>query len=383
MKIALSAALVALVSLYGPAVSQTAPKSPPRPVPPPIVLSPPAVTGNSVLSQWAPDAITCGEEHLPIATIAPIKPELGWPVQPQNMDMMGRASLDFAIDAGGRPVDIVRSPASGYAAYNSDLAPALAVSRFPAGQARDACHVSFALKQTPLAYAAPADLMAASIYPQMQMSREMVDRMKPAGSTCFKDSLAPLMRAFPDFTKMKPMAGRPNWSMVQFDIDDSGKPIAVKTVAGSGNPELDAASRTAVAQSRFSGGRRSGCLYPYRQNAAPAAPPAMPEKAALAVEGATCPTNNEWATKPTLTFPANYRRRAVEGWAIIGFDVAPWGATGNIRVLRAEPSAEFGDAGAGVIRGAVMAKSERGYVGCVERVLYVMSGHRADDEPAY
>jgi hypothetical protein len=377
MKIASLAVLTAVATLSGvPAVSQTVPKAPPRPAVPLPRADPP----NQTLNQWAPSAIKCGEEQLPVTAIVPIKPEFGWPVPPQVNDTMASAAFDFAIDGSGRPVDITRSTVGGYSPFNADLVPALAASHFPAGQARDTCHVTFALKQTPLADASPADLMAASIYPQMQLSRAATNRMKPDGSTCYDQPLTPLLRAFPDFAKLKPMAGQPNWSMAQFDIDGSGKPVAVKTVAGSGNPELDVAVRKAVGQSRFSGGKRSGCLYPYRQNAAPVAPPPMPEKTAFATEGATCPAKNEWATQPALTFPANYRRRAVEGWAIIGFDVAPWGATGNVHVLRAEPSTDFGDAAVSVIRDATMAKSERGYVGCVERVRYVMATGRAEGE---
>ena len=34
--------------------------------------------------------------------------------------------------------------------------------------------------------------------------------------------------------------------------------------------------------------------------------------------------------------------RAIEGWAVIAFDVAPWGGTGNVRVVASEPAADFG-----------------------------------------
>jgi hypothetical protein len=376
MKIAPLAALAAVASLFGaPASSQTAPRAPAPPAPP----APPSPDGaNQTLNRWSPVTIVCGEDELPVSAIVPIKPELGWPFSSQMTETLGRSTLDFAIDASGRPVDIVRSPIGSYSPFNGDLAPALAVSRFPAGQARDVCHVTFVLKQTPLAEASPADLMAASVNTQTRFPRAAMDRMHPVGSNCSGEQPAPLLRGFPDFAKLKPAIGQQNWSMLQYDLDGSGKPVAIKVVAGTGNPAFEAAARKAVEQSRYSGGKRSGCLYAYWQNAAPLAPPPVPEKAAFAADRATCPADNEWVTQPALTFPDNYRRRGVEGWAIIGFDAAPWGATGNVRVLRAEPSADFGEAGMNVIRGAAMAKSDRGYVGCVERVRYVMSGRRTD-----
>jgi hypothetical protein len=374
MKIAPFPALVAITALSSvAAASQAAPKPPSYPAVPLIAAGP----SSQTLDQWIPSAIHCGEKQLQVSAIVPIKPVLGWPLSPQA-SAAGQFSLDFAIDASGRPVAIVRSPVGSDMAYNSDLAPALAVSRFPAGQAHDTCHITFIRKQTPLTDASPTDLIAASINTSARLPRVATDRMHPSGSTCSNGLPAPLLRAFPDFTKLTPTIGQQNWSTIQFDIDASGKPVAVRIVAGAGAPEFGAAARKAVAQSRFSSGKRSGCLFSYWQNAAPLAPPPMPEKTVFAADGATCPTDNEWVTQPVLVFPDNYRRRGVEGWAIVGFDVAPWGATGNIRVLRAEPSADFGEAGMSVIRGATMAKSDRGYVGCVERVRYAMSEPRRD-----
>jgi len=42
---------------------------------------------------------------------------------------------------------------------------------------------------------------------------------------------------------------------------------------------------------------------------------------------------------PLMPFPSRFRRRAIEGWSEIGFDVAPWRATGNVRVLASTPAA--------------------------------------------
>lgn len=67
---------------------------------------------------------------------------------------------------------------------------------------------------------------------------------------------------------------------------------------------------------------------------------------------------------------------------MIAFDVAPWGQTGNVRVLAAEPAAEFGDAAQQIIRGAVKPPSPTGYTGCVERVRYIIrDGGTAEPPP--
>jgi TonB family protein len=181
-------------------------------------------------------------------------------------------------------------------------------------------------------------------------------------------------RAYPDFESIPQAPGTTSWSMVGYDLAESGRPVRLRTLEGSGNAALDRAAVEAVAQSRFWTGGRTGCLYPYYRRGPILVAPPMPEAASVRPTGATCPAETGWDRKPVLRYPEPYRRRSTEGWALIAFDVAPWGQTGNVRVLAAEPAAAFGDYGKRVIESATKPKSTAGYVGCVERVRFAMGG---------
>ena len=85
-----------------------------------------------------------------------------------------------------------------------------------------------------------------------------------------------------------------------------------------------------------------------------------------------------------MNFPEPFRRRPFEGWAVVRYDVAPWGATGNIEVLASEPAAAFGEQAKRVIASATKAPLSSGMAGCVDRVLFRLpegTGTKAD-EPA-
>jgi TonB family protein len=71
-------------------------------------------------------------------------------------------------------------------------------------------------------------------------------------------------------------------------------------------------------------------------------------------------------------YPENFRRRYIEGWAVIAFDLAPWGAVGNTKVVAAEPAAEFGEAAQRIVLGSTTAASKQGYSNCVVKVRYAM-----------
>lgn len=74
-----------------------------------------------------------------------------------------------------------------------------------------------------------------------------------------------------------------------------------------------------------------------------------------------------------LRYPDAYRRQGVEGWGIVAYDVAPWGQTGNLRVVASEPSAAFGAAAMETVRAATKEASPQGYSNCVTRVRFVLA----------
>ena len=273
-----------------------------------------------------------------------------------QMGSQSRVTIDFTVAADGRPIDIRRVGAS-YTPNADDLARELAASGFAAGVPHRDCQVTYVATRTPIAMADVADLLSASI--DSRPSREAIDRIKPANSDCLNPAPSSLLRGYPDFAKLKGSVGRLQWSMVKLDIDAAGKPTGIRTLTGTNDAALDQAGRDAVARSRFSGGKRTGCLSPYRKAAQPLPAPAAPEEQSFRPDGATCPVDLEWAVQPVLRYPDNYRKRGIEGWAIIAFDAAPWAATGNIRVLAAEPAADFGMAAVNIITSARLAPSNR------------------------
>ncbi|HXH16330.1 MAG TPA: energy transducer TonB [Sphingomonas sp.] len=284
----------------------------------------------------------------------------------------------FSIDATGRPLDVTRTT-KGYAPAATDLTPALVVAQFAPGAPRQDCSLAFVPAVSPVSEAPIKAVMAYIMFPEQRPTPAMFARTRPAGSTCFDPPPQIRNRAFPAFDGIPKQPGEQGWSMIGFDIDARGKPIHLKREAGNGNAALDTASLAAVAESRFSPGARTGCQYPYWISAATLPPPPMPEEAAFRTSSATCPTKADWAVQPPLIYPQNFARRWIEGWAIIGYDVAPWGATGNVRVLAAQPSAEFGEQAMQMLTSAKRTPSTTGDVGCVDRVAFRMP--RSGEKP--
>lgn len=357
------------VSVFGMPLSGLAAAMPPDIPPPPPLVD--AGSSGPALIAWQAARITCSDGDLPAAAVAPL-PQSGW----SEMRLV-ETQYRFSVDGTGRPLDIRRPEAASFVQFTDDLAPALAASRFAQGAPRHDCRVTFKAVVTPLADVSPRDAMALAMTGAAPR-KAVWDRFLPAGTTCTDPGPAPLLRAFPDFARIPSLPGQRSWSMVGFDISASGKPLAPHLIGASGNAALDSAARDAVARSRFVKKARTGCLYYYWRDAATLTAPVMPDPADMRPKDANCPEQLHWLGQPNLQYPANYRRRAVEGWAVVAFDTAPWGETGNFSVLAAQPSADFGQAAINTLRPARLAGSNTGHVGCVERVRFEMA--KSSDE---
>ena len=286
-------------------------------------------------------------------------------------------SLSFRIDQSGRPLGIKRD-AMGYGIM-ADLTPSLSASRFASGAPRSECSIVYQPSRDSIADADVNDLVGYSIFAQQRAPKEVFDRITPAGSDCNVQRPAVLLRAYPDFQKIPATKGRMDWSMIKFDVDASGRPIRVATYGTTGNKALHKASEDAVAQSRFAKGPRQGCLYPYWRRGETLAAPERKELDAYRSEDSNCLQTVEWKYQPALVYPDNFRRRDIEGWAVISFDLAPWGAVGNAKIVAAEPAAEFGEAARQIVLSRSTAPSKQGFSNCVIKVRYEMS---AQDRPA-
>jgi TonB family protein len=211
------------------------------------------------------------------------------------------------------------------------------------------------------------------------------DRTKPPGSTCFDDPrLNVRLRAYPAFEEIAQAPGTLSFSFIGFDLDSAGRPRNVRLLGSAGNSELDRQSLDAVRRSRFSPIAERGCTYPYwRRQTEPLQAPESPSPDSYRPDTASCPKDGSvWAYMPPLSFPHEFERRGIEGWAMLKFDVAPWGGIGNVRVLAAEPAQRFGQEAAQIVGSARKPPSEQGYTGCVTRVLFRMpTGSSAISEP--
>lgn len=318
------------------------------------------------LARWTVGAAECAgapvawvraPAPIPFIRNAPVTAEVG-------------PTYGFTVDADGRLLDIRRKGA-GHVAHGEDLAPALAAAHAaPAG--RSGCTVRFTVITEPLA-TAPIQRVFAYAAQVRVPPRSVLARINAAGGDCMRPPYSAIRRrTYPDYRALPATPGAPSWTVTLYDINARGAPVRVATAGSSGNVALDRAAVDAVARSRWEPRARTGCLAPTPLNAATLAAPPLPEERALRPAGATCPDTLPNVRPPSLTMPEAYRRRAIEGWAVIAYDVAPWGATGNARVLSAQPTAEFGEWALRVVGSVAKPASSTGHTGCVDRVRFAM-----------
>ncbi|MFO3797354.1 MAG: energy transducer TonB, partial [Anaerolineales bacterium] len=86
-----------------------------------------------------------------------------------------------------------------------------------------------------------------------------------------------------------------------------------------------------------------------------------------------CSDPGEWATSPKLRFPPSYNQRAIEGWAVLSFDVSVDGSIGNIEVLAAQPTEEFGEAAEAVFQTGRLKEGDVTRSRCIERITFKMN----------
>jgi TonB family protein len=333
----------------------------------PVAVSQP---GERVLLAWMPGPVQCDRTTVPAISLQRPLTWLAWPGQREGL---ASVTYRFRIDASGRPLSITRD-GTGYVTGGEDIAPSLAASRFAGGSAHEECAITYTARSTPLALAPIADLMAYTIAPTNgALPPAGWDRITPVDATCRRvPQPQGLTQVFPHFDALPATPGARNWSMVRYDINPAGRPTNVRVVEGTRNAALDTASVRAMKGWRFTRGARSGCLYPFWRSPAPMPAPASPARSVVMPTDNHCPIAATWTQRPPPVYPPAWHRRAIEGWAIVAFDVAPWGDIGNLRVVASEPSAEFGEQALRTIRGARKPASATGHTGCFERVRFVL-----------
>jgi len=210
-------------------------------------------------------------------------------------------------------------------------------------------------------------------------ARAATARLRPAGSTCGSTTaLRPLVLAYPDARKVVLRPGGLAQSTIAFDVDPAGKPIDVRVLA-SNDAAHGAEVMRAINASRFVQGPAKGCVMGSAQRGqASTEPPPRPSPDTFRRAEDTCgqvKPNMTFAIKPA--FPLAFRKRGVEGWAIVRYDVTPWGDPGNIEVVAAEPAAMFGEIAKQVVRSGKAEAGATGATGCIAPVTFRL----ADGDP--
>lgn len=390
------AALAAALTPVSPLIAAQQEQLPPRSVNATVNVTP-SSSGDFVLV-WDIEAVTCGN-----GLVEPT----GW-IDP-HPQFAGKRLLDFpvtvgfSIDETGRAVDI-RVIEGGYSggasevslrsvdgAYKldfervlknhslADLMPSLRASRFAANAPQSGCRVTYAPRYV-AAEEAPGDVIAQiGVAPRIRLTPAQLDRI--GGADCNTVGWpAPLLRAYPDWRKIAGREGARAWNLVRFDIDADGVPRNVAVPVSSGHDDLDREVVRITAENRFAEGPRTGCVTSWWRN--PETIPAPPAQDTGSFDDyQDCTAQRSWAKPPKLTFPRPYNDRAIEGWAMLAFDVGADGVIGDVTVLSAQPSAEFGDAGKAVLQSAQLEPADTAQTRCIERVRFVLPNSK-DAAPA-
>ncbi len=286
--------------------------------------------------------------------------------------------FSFVIDAQGRARTIRRdrTESPGWYVDTSDLAPALVASSFPTGMPQAKCSVSFKVSVTPIEKASMPDLYELASRPDsIGFAPALFERVRPADSNCPREPGQYRRLNLPAFEKLSQPARRPSWVFLAFDVNAAGEPGNVQTLGTSGDTGLERAGREALLANRYEPGAGfHGCTYHFYHNGSAnlAAPVPVPDTPLDTGDQPGCIVDPK--SIPGLldgsAYPRAFWRRGIEGAAVIGYDTAPWGAVGNVRVLGSEPDEAFGDTARNALSNARVVESDSGRRGCVQRVKF-------------
>ncbi|MFN6935569.1 MAG: TonB family protein, partial [Tsuneonella sp.] len=342
----------------------------------PIVTS----LAERMIVRWTPGEVRCGDARPDASGLRAPWPDLSFA---SAATRMADVTYSFAIDERGRVLSVTPMGQPGIVG-GTDVGPSLVASRFPAGQPHGACLVTYAPVSVPVSSANLADLLQFSVRPgPMRLPKEGMDRIAASFDCMRSPRPQALERHYPDHRKVPETPGQQEWALAAFDLDVSGAAVGARIVDGSGSPLLNEAVLEAVAANRFSSGDRKGCLQPFVRRAGSLPAPPLPESGEVDSPDGACGGKGNWAIEPQLVYPAAYRERSIEGWARVTYDVAPWGAIDNIRVVESQPSADFGRQAQVMLRQAKVTPQGAGATGCRQTVRYQMAhGTAADETPS-
>jgi len=188
------------------------------------------------------------------------------------------------------------------------------------------------------------------------------------GSTCASAGpLHALRKATPDTAGLGDPPGARDWALVDYDVSADGRTANARIAGSSGNQAYDARALAAVGASVFEGPARTGCLAVFRHSGPPLAWPKEPPLK----QAERCPAPPALAAEDVSRFyPAVYQAEKIEGWALVRFDVAASGTVTNVRAVRAEPAAAFGQAALRMLSASKAVAPGHAETGCLIAVAF-------------
>jgi TonB family protein len=348
-------------------------------------VPPVPVKGQMTVASFAPPpaSVSCGGREHAVLESAPFHPK-AWqqwtpPVsaigvaQPAYAPPRPSQSFTFSIDAKGAVTDIKRGP--GFTPWSADdQAATLASWRFAPGAPAEGCKLDLAPAQTALTDTAPAKLFEILAFERRAAPQAVRDTLGLVGDCNRSPRRAPDLIAYPDLRTFNDKSISPAWAGVRYDIGASGAVRDVQIVASNGDTAFSDAAASSLAESRFQPGpTRTGCYAAFAAKSKATPAPARPDIKAFERPGDACEITREAMNVPeNRTFPPAYAARGVAGWAIVRFDVAPWGQIGNVEVVASQPSDAFGMAARNLVQSARPSAPATGYRGCLVPIVYAI-----------
>ncbi|MET3665536.1 energy transducer TonB [Caulobacter sp. 1776] len=326
-----------------------------------------------------PTTFACGKGQARLIEGAPLPPRVqqSWaPVQAAAASPVPERYA-FGVDADGRVVDLKRE-----GAWTPDSQAAVLASwRFAPGAPAQDCKLPLVATVTPLEAASPAQLMQAMIAEGRAAPPELRKALDALGDCTRMPRRRPQTVSYPDLRAFGDRTVDPAWAGVTYDVDAEGAVRNVAIVTRHGEPAFADTAAASVAESRFqSGSPRRGChaVFRARPKASPAT--AHPKDSAFERPGDACALNEKELVLPeSKPYPPAYAARRVGGWAIVRFDVAPWGQIGPVEVLASQPTPAFGVAAVELMQGVRPKAPASGYRGCVMPIVYAIPAIPEDE----
>ncbi|MBI1682680.1 TonB family protein [Caulobacter hibisci] len=356
----------------------------PLPIPPPMQRQDMV---QRILSYGPPPSVaSCDGRKVGVVASAPFAPEVSTAYLPAGSapDTPARgdrpvSAVTFGIDAKGAPTDL--KPASDAPASDEVIA-GVARWRFMPGQPVGGCRIEVSQTYTLQAKATTATLLEVVARRKREPLTGVRAAISERGDCGRAPRRIPALTSHPDLRSFEGRDFAAPWAGVLYDIDADGEVRNVRIATQGGDPVLADLAAASIAESRFHPGRPvTGCYgaFSVRPKTAEATAKAYPKALAVPTER-DCSGVRSAALNLSVerSYPRNFARQAVEGWALLQFDITPEGRVGPVEIVAAQPAATFGYAARLALQGARPDPSIWGRTGCLVPVTFAMKGRAKD-----